>query len=211
MEQALVIFGATISTAKEAFVINLPPKSLYHSVQNHSESLQSVTRQVIMLVYKMDSTKLHFDHLFEINLFGCYRTIISSTEYFDVNCTELKPTNMYVMLKSKVHIGEEYFQQHDSFKLPSTCRTTVLNVENHSDEMALKCCQNLVVYDDMEESTNSADFTIEKTEDSNYGEISKNGHVTQVASSNDLKFYECNIVVKGFKNQLVKGKSIWTK
>lgn len=48
IEQALVIFGATISTAKEAFVINLPPRSLCHSVQNHLDSLQAITRQVIM-------------------------------------------------------------------------------------------------------------------------------------------------------------------
>lgn len=48
IEQAAIIFGATIATAKEAFIINLPPRSLCHSVDNHMESVQTVTRKVIM-------------------------------------------------------------------------------------------------------------------------------------------------------------------
>lgn len=50
IEQAVVVFGATIFTAKEAFVINLPAISKKHFVENHPESSQAITRKVIMYV-----------------------------------------------------------------------------------------------------------------------------------------------------------------
>lgn len=48
MEQALIVFGATVSTAKEAFFINFPKVSKDHSY-GHSEFSQ-ITKKVIMYV-----------------------------------------------------------------------------------------------------------------------------------------------------------------
>lgn len=48
MEQAAIVFGATIFTAKEAFVINLPSIAKHHLPENHLDSLQTITRKVIM-------------------------------------------------------------------------------------------------------------------------------------------------------------------
>lgn len=143
---------------------------------------------------------------FDLNEFLIYvkfskpsiRPIIASTEYFDVNCMELKPTNMHVLLKSKQKISDEHFQQHDTFKLPSMCRVTMLNIVNDSDDNHHNCCQNLLVYDDVEETT----LTI--------GEKSKTA-TNSIESELSSKFYECDVLIKGFKNMLVKGQSIWTK
>lgn len=121
---------------------------------------------------------------------------------------------MYVVLKSKHNITDDCFHRYDGFRLPSMCRTTLLNVENHLDEMSLKCCQNLVIFDDTEELENTTDSTTKTIAESINAETENfnrtNSDAEKSTTSNDLKFYECNIIVKGFKNQLVKGQSIWT-
>lgn len=48
IEQAIICFGATIFTLKEAFVVNLPRVSNRHSIENHDDSPQTITRKVIM-------------------------------------------------------------------------------------------------------------------------------------------------------------------
>lgn len=109
---------------------------------------------------------------------------------------ELKPTNMYVLLKSKQKINDEQFQHHDTFKLPSMCRVTMLNIENDSDDTNHICCKNLLIYDSEVE-------TIAKRETSN---TEPNLNEIESFSSH----YECDVFIKGFKNQLVKGQSIWS-
>lgn len=47
MEQAIIMFGATTFTSKEAFIINLPPVSKDHFAANHPNAAEIITRKVI--------------------------------------------------------------------------------------------------------------------------------------------------------------------
>lgn len=47
IEQAIIVFGPTTFTAKEAFFINFPSVSTDHYADNHTDSSQ-ITRKVIM-------------------------------------------------------------------------------------------------------------------------------------------------------------------
>lgn len=46
--QALILFGATSLTPKEAFLINIPPITKYHHSINHQESIQRIARSITM-------------------------------------------------------------------------------------------------------------------------------------------------------------------
>lgn len=76
------------------------------------------------------------------------------------------------------------------------CRVTMLNIENETDDTNHNCCQNLLVYDAVKKSASTKDNDA-KTETN--------------LSENELfsRFYECDVFIKGLKNQLIKGQSIW--
>lgn len=125
---------------------------------------------------------------------------------------------MHILLKSKQRITDEYFRQHDTIRLPSACRTTMMNIENDSDESQLNCCQHLMVYDDMAELLKGKLCVSLDENDSTNSQIQQYSDKLHDRSTNDTdtnetcsKYYECSIIVKGFKNQLVKGQSIWTQ
>lgn len=105
---------------------------------------------------------------------------------------------MYAVLKPKRDwntIGDQ-FKSHAGFKLPTSCRVTHINIQTDFNLMDLNCCQNLNIFNDIN-ATNTAS-TNAKTE--------TNAEKCQIECNN---FYECKIPVKGFKDQLIKGQSIW--
>lgn len=188
IKEAVIAFGATTFTAKEAFVVKFPRISANHTVENHSNSSQTIIRNVIL-------------------------PIITSTQFFDLNCSVLKPTNMFVFLMPKD--GSDFklsgqFQQRNNLKLPTLCRTTLLNINNNTHETELNCCRNLTIFNDFEAPPPAAEFV----------DMQRNDEITQQENSSTSDngeksaktcdcFYECNIVLKGYKDQLIKGKSIW--
>lgn len=140
------------------------------------------------------------------------RSIITSKNFFDVNCSGLKPTNMFVILKPKNGISSigDQFVGHSHFKFPTSCRTTHINIQNDPMNMTLNCCRSLNIFSDNESSSHAPiviSDTSGKLEDCNNCEL-KNGICKENLSSIPI-FHECNIVVKGFKDQLIKGQSIW--
>lgn len=48
IEECIITFGATPYTAKEAFVVNLPPISKKHLADNHLTSLRQTTQKVLL-------------------------------------------------------------------------------------------------------------------------------------------------------------------
>lgn len=114
---------------------------------------------------------------------------------------------MYVFLKPKHKpsdgdfVTSEHFEWRDRFELPANCRITVLNIENINQTTEDNCCKNLNVFNDaigigekISTEVNEAQSTVVENE---------------MQSING--FYECKISIKGFKDQLIKGKSIWTQ
>lgn len=118
---------------------------------------------------------------------------------------------MFVILKPKngiSSIGNE-FVGHSNFKFPTSCRTTHINIGNEPMDMPSNCCRGLNIFSDNESSSYApiASGTSGKMGNCNNREL-KNG-IGKENLSSIPRFYECNIVVKGFKDQLIKGQSIW--
>lgn len=123
---------------------------------------------------------------------------------------------MYVVLKPKYGwntIGE-HFKSHTGLKLPASCRITHINIQNDFKIMDLNCCRNLNIFNDVNKSngTNSKDIrNSDKIECDEERESKTEPESNVVRCPSDCNnFYECKIIVKGFKDQLIKGQSIWT-
>lgn len=109
---------------------------------------------------------------------------------------------MYIALKPKFGwntMGDQ-FKSHSGLKLPASCRITHINIQNDFNTIDLNCCQNLNIFNDINMSNAVANMKKSKTE----------SKINNAECSSDCNnFYECKIIVKGFKDQLVKGQSIW--
>lgn len=112
---------------------------------------------------------------------------------------------MFVVLKPKHGwnmIGDQ-FKSHNGFKLPASCRTTHINIQNDFNIMNLNCCQNLNIFQD-------TNITFNDSAIANLQKLKTESEIASEKGPSDCDgFYECKIVVKGFKDQLVKGQSIW--
>lgn len=112
---------------------------------------------------------------------------------------------MYVVLKPKFGwntMGDQ-FKSHTGLKLPASCRITHINIQNDFNIINLNCCQNLNIFNDINTSNeNNTVVNMKKSKTESKIDIEE-------CPSDCNNFYECKIVVKGFKDQLVKGQSIW--
>lgn len=116
---------------------------------------------------------------------------------------------MHVFLKPKNGADFEFgdqFQHHSRLKLSTSCRQTLFSIQSDS-RLNKNCCRKLHIFNDI--GSNKV-----KSEDSstNNERVHKDyiQNKKDKMSSTKTDFYECKIVVKGFKDQLIKGRSIWT-
>lgn len=73
-------------------------------------------------------------------------------------------------------------------------------------DMSTNCCRGLNIFSDNESLSYAPTSSDNSVRDCKSHEL-KNGIGKENSLSNS--FYECNIVVKGFRDQLIKGQSIW--
>lgn len=108
---------------------------------------------------------------------------------------------MFVFLKPKCAdtlLSDAKFIRRDLSTLPlSSCRTTVFNIINPTENLAINCCKDLKVYSDAPQADSIEPITHKSID-------------ADRTHENATTFYECNVSVKGFKDQLIKGKSIWS-
>ncbi|KAJ6632728.1 hypothetical protein Bhyg_17218 [Pseudolycoriella hygida] len=179
--QALVLFGATSQTPKEAFLINIPPITKYHHAVNHQDSITRIAKSITM-------------------------SILTSSKFYEID-SKLNTTNMFVLLNSKVkpsNMCEDRFQLYEDFRLPRSCKTVVLNLRNTSPPTKMNCCEHLVVYDDLlNDSLNVVDKQMASMEIN----CDKSDDVTDDITG--MGWHGSTVFVRGFKDVLVKGKSIW--
>lgn len=115
---------------------------------------------------------------------------------------------MYLCPRSPDHtIDLEHFVKLEDYELPlHSCKTTVFNLRNVSEQEHTNCCQDLIVYKDL------SNFDITQ---SNIGNTTtkvtkpETGTTENYDNLENRVWYEMNTFVKGFKDVLVKGKSIW--
>lgn len=119
---------------------------------------------------------------------------------------------MFVLLKTTGQMNEtmaDSFQRLDYLRLPNLCRITKFDIQNNSNELNSNCCKDLFIFTDTCTDTNvSIEVPNEVTNAVNSNDKStKNNDFFNI---NDNEFlYECKISVKGFRDQLNNGKSIW--
>lgn len=118
---------------------------------------------------------------------------------------------MFVLLNPKVKstVPDDSFQLIDDFQLPRSCKTVILNLSNNSDSIKTNCCEHLVVYDDL-----LADYdNLKVTDDKIVSMEGDNKNMDEMSvESDDIHesvWYNSTVFVRGFKDVLVKGKSIW--
>lgn len=102
-------------------------------------------------------------------------------------------------------VVEDQFEQRENFSLPHNCRTTILNIESGSGNLSLNCCRDLDIFSDGQNqfsSTNHSDA------DEGVDESIKEEQTIDDSVHIEI-FFECKLFVKGFKDQLVKGNSVW--
>lgn len=130
---------------------------------------------------------------------------------FDMNLTsKLSATNVYVLLKSTKSSAadfdaSEHFHCKDSFYLPNNCKTIILNLVNATEPSKLNkenCCIDLVVFSEFD------NIVISSRRDSFDGNCDV-AEPPSVLCEKDV-WYESSIFLKGYKDVLVKGNSIWT-
>lgn len=108
---------------------------------------------------------------------------------------------MHVFLKPRNGADFEFgdqFQHHSHLKLSTSCRQTLFSIQSDS-RLNENCCRKLHIFNDI--GSNKVKSEVQKDYIQN---------IKDKISSTKTDFYECKIVVKGFKDQLIKGKSIWT-
>lgn len=112
-------------------------------------------------------------------------------------------------------IDLEHFVKLENYELPlHSCKTTVFNLRNISEEQYTNCCQNLIVYRDLssidicnpQSDMENATTKVTRTDSGTIENRTLNVYNNLVEHH---VWYELNTFVKGFKDVLVKGKSIW--
>lgn len=120
---------------------------------------------------------------------------------------------MFVLLNPKVKPTQpdEMFQLLEDFRLPRSCKTVILNLKNNSDSIKTNCYENLVVYDDLHLLADYENLTVtdDKVVAIDVDEKTVDERDVDLNDINEAVWYNSGIFVRGFKDVLVKGKSIW--
>lgn len=101
---------------------------------------------------------------------------------------------------------DDLFRLHEGFRLPRSCKTVFLNLMNTAAPTRKNCCQELIVYEDMVADYSNLNVGDMMEDDKIINDTNTNGDLINI---DDAVWYESTVFVRGFKDVLVKGKSIW--
>uniref|UniRef100_A0A182WDX2 MAD2L1-binding protein n=1 Tax=Anopheles minimus TaxID=112268 RepID=A0A182WDX2_9DIPT len=126
VNELMILFGKTIYTAKEAFVITIPSADATHLGRNHQRTLENILRTI-----------------------GLQLTLC---EEFATVQNELGDTNIFVMLKLSAPPERPVSMNVlDDYQLPRKCATyaiTLKTADDCVDALPNSCCKQLEVYSD---------------------------------------------------------------
>lgn len=131
--ELMIVFGKTIYTAKEAFIITLPAIDRNHIGENHQRSLEKVLRKL------------------GLQLTLCDQLVSGQAVTSD--------TNIFVMVQSSCTIHPTLgVNLLDNFQLPKKCVKYEINFKmtnNGGDETVNGCCKRLEIYSEEESMVQS--------------------------------------------------------
>ncbi len=118
---------------------------------------------------------------------------------------------MFVLLHPKVKPPEtdDLFQLSEDFRLPRSCKTVILNLQNTAASIKTNCCEHLVVYDDLLADYDNLKVTDDKIDLVEVDDEKATERNNDLSGINAVAWYNSTVFVRGFKDVLVKGKSIW--
>lgn len=118
---------------------------------------------------------------------------------------------MFVLLNPKVKPAktDDSFQLTEDFRLPRSCKTVILNLTNISNSIKSNCCEHLIVYDDLLTDYDNLKVTDDKLVPAEAADDNANDVNNDSSDMSGRDWYNSTIFVRGFKDVLVKGKSIW--
>ncbi|XP_065086082.1 uncharacterized protein LOC135708061 [Ochlerotatus camptorhynchus] len=181
--QAMVLFGSTVYTAKEAFVINLPMADENHYAQHHRQGLESalkqITKQIILAEELCPSGKF------------------------------IGPTNTFMLLglvpmcrteQSRMSSEVIEYRPIENYQLPASCQKYVIDVSVRGVcNEKLICCKRMNVFSDSFQS-----MQIEEMK-----EVMNDKKQQEVHENPENMWYQIGKGIKGYKDVLIRGKSIW--
>ncbi|XP_065372061.1 uncharacterized protein LOC135963938 [Calliphora vicina] len=183
------LFGSTIFTAKEAYTVHVPTENM---AINHFHDHHRIPPA------KLNQTLL---------------SLLTSEDLYAIFSHNLNPTNIYLELEvlEKENLGSisckdsmkksEIFPK-DFSPLPASCKDIhIYLVHKQSttiDYKQLKCCKELQVFEDL------INLNLESNSDRQ-----ENKNAKSLANSIPA-WWEAEIVIRGFKDQPIKGLNIWS-
>lgn len=132
--------------------------------------------------------------------FNVLKTVATCEDLSKIFFKPLAPTNMYVLLQKKCEPNKQLIVNPDSFtfagecRVPMSCKVVVVDLRKQMKEK-MNCCRDFQIYNDV--IYNKA-----------AGNLTKHNDICEFVSTDTVKWYQCNYVVKGFKDCLVNGSSI---
>ncbi|TMW52603.1 hypothetical protein DOY81_002349 [Sarcophaga bullata] len=188
------LFGSTTFTAKESYTIHIPTDNIY---LNHLHSHHQIP---------------------QANLNKTLLSLLTSENLYDVFSRNLNPTNIYLeleilendncLLKSNnLTAAHSQIFPKDFSPLPASCKDIhlhlILKNSAATDNKNLKCCKELQVFDDFK--TLNLQSNDDKKQDKSTDDSKFNPLHNAIPS-----WWEAETVVRGFKDQPIKGFNIWS-
>uniref|UniRef100_A0A182JRA4 Uncharacterized protein n=1 Tax=Anopheles christyi TaxID=43041 RepID=A0A182JRA4_9DIPT len=128
IDELMIIFGKTIYTAKEAFVVTLPAVEKNHFGENHQRSLEKVLRKI------------------GLQLTLCDHMVSAQATTGD--------TNVFVMLQSAASLHSKYgMNLLENFQLSKRCTKYAIKLKTTKKEGAETengCCKRLEIFSEEE-------------------------------------------------------------
>ncbi|XP_055588684.1 uncharacterized protein LOC129741012 [Uranotaenia lowii] len=186
--QMKFIFGSTIYTAKEIFTIKMPKIDRNHYPQHHRQRLEAALKILAMQ--------------------------LTLCEKLQANGSRITgPTNAFVMVGMSGEPGswvssedvERTWHLVEDYKSPVNCRKYLIQIKNISTANDSLCCKEMKVFSEQIEQLSlegSAKNNSFPTDDNNQ----ENG---DDAPKDNLVWYQLDGCLKGYKEYVIKGKTIW--
>ncbi|XP_055627859.1 uncharacterized protein LOC129769537 [Toxorhynchites rutilus septentrionalis] len=177
-----LLFGSTIYTAKEAFQIDVPTVNRNHYSAHHRNALEPILKHLAL----------------EMML----------TDEFQPSGKISGPTNIFILLGVTPGSDQENnstetttaWQIIENYQLPINCHKYEINVSQRDSNTHLHCCKEMDVFDDLVQALQL------NQNDTPAVNLNGNGDLT---NSTEFVWYQIGDPLKGYKEVLIRGKSMW--
>ncbi|XP_058982860.1 uncharacterized protein LOC131804272 [Musca domestica] len=182
------LFGGTPFTPKESYTIHIPIENVLtnHDWEQHRIEAQKLNETLISLLTNESLYSIFSQNLSPTNVYLEF-------QLFDNPMTSTRSSQ-----DSKSNMYPKEFSA-----IPSSCKDIQINLihkrKPESENMIFKCCKDLHIFED-----NISPYLKNSTSPSGFYGGKKSNFFNQ-----DVGWWESEVIVRGFKEQSIKGQNIW--